>query len=71
MDIRKYWTQCRLHDWHYEMSDDPETYRMGKDSEDYLLSLAHKDPAMAEVFKQWQSYHRDTGPRPIEPKIED
>ena len=71
MDIRKYWTQCRLHDWHYEMSDDPEAYRMGKESEDYLLSLAHKDPAMAEVFKQWRSYHHDTGPRPIEPKIED
>ena len=70
MDIRKYWTQCRLHDWHYEMSDDPEVYRMGKESEDYLLSLAHKDPAMAEVFKQWKAYQFTSAPRPIEPKIE-
>jgi predicted hydrolase (HD superfamily) len=71
MDVRKYWTQCRLHDWHYEMSDDPEVYRNGKDSEDYLLSIAHEDPAIAEVFLQWQAYHYYSGPRPAEPKMED
>lgn len=71
MDARKYWTMCRLHDWHYTMSDDPEVYRNGKDSESYLLSLAHKDPAMADVYKQWREHHFGTGPRPIEPKLED
>jgi hypothetical protein len=70
IDVRKYWTQCRLHDWHYMMSDDPEVYRMGKDSEDYLVSLAHNDPAMAEVYKQWQDHARNCGPRPAEPKLE-
>lgn len=71
MDVRKYWTQCRLHDWHYMMSDDPGVYRSGKDSEDYLLSLAHKDPAMADMFKQWQDHAYNCGPRPAEPKLED
>lgn len=71
MDVRKYWTQCRLHDWHYEMSDDPEVYRNGKNSEDYLLSHAHIDPALADMFKQWREHAHNCGPRPIEPKIED
>lgn len=71
MDVRKYWTQCRLHDWHYEMSDDPEVYRNGKDSEDYLLSLAHKNPELADIFKQWHDHHYGSGARPIEPKLED
>lgn len=71
MDVRKYWTQCRLHDWHYTHSDDPEVYRMGKENEDMLVSLAHGNPAMAEVFKQWQDHNLGCGPRPVEPKLED
>lgn len=71
MDVRKYWTQCRLHDWHYTMSDDPEVYRNGKDSEDYLLSLAHNNPALADMFKQWQEHAYNCGPRPAEPNLED
>ena len=71
MDVRKYWTQCRLHDWHYEMSDDPEVYRNGKANEDYLLSLTHNSPAMADMFKQWQDHAYNCGPRPAEPKMGD
>lgn len=71
MDARKYWTQCRLHDWHYMMSDDPEVYRNGKDNEDYLMSLAHNNPVMADMFKQWQDHHYGSGAKPVEPKLED
>jgi hypothetical protein len=71
MDVRKYWTQCRLHDWHYMMSDDPEFYRMGKDEEDRLVAIAQSDPAMAEIYRQWQDNAHNCGPRPTEPKLED
>ena len=71
MDVRKYWTLCRLHDWHYMMSDDPEVYRNGKDYEDMLASMAHKDEAMAGIYKAWREYHHNCGPRPPEPSLED
>jgi hypothetical protein len=71
MDVRKYWTQCRLHDWHYMRSEDPEVYRSGKESKENLLSLAHNNPALAEVFKQWWEHAYNCGPRPAEPKLED
>lgn len=71
MDARKYWTMCRLHDWHYTHSDDPEVYRNGQENEDHLLRLAHGNDALTEVFKQWREYHYGNGARPAEPKVED
>lgn len=71
MDVRKYWTACRLHDWLYHYSDDPEVYRQGKESEDHLVALADTDPELNEIFLQWQEYRHNSGPRPTEPKLED
>jgi hypothetical protein len=31
MTPRQYWTACRLHDWRYMYSDDPDVYCAGKD----------------------------------------
>lgn len=70
IDARKFWTMCRLHDWFYMMSDDPEVYRNGKENEDYLVSLAHNDTALTDLFKQWQDHYYECGPRPTEPKLE-
>jgi hypothetical protein len=71
MDARKFWTQCRLHDWFYMMSDDPEAYRDGEESERRLLTLAKESPAHAVIYEAWRAYHHDNGPRPVEPKLEE
>lgn len=71
MDPRKFWTMCRLHDWFYYMSDDPGVWRDGQDSEDKLLSLAHDNPALTEIYNQWRDYHFSNGTKPAEPKLED
>lgn len=70
MDARKYWTACRIHDWHYEMSEDPEVYRNGKEGQDHLVALADSDPELNEIYLQWQDYHFNSGPRPAEPKLD-
>lgn len=71
MNARQYWTACRLHDWHYSYSDDPGAYREGQENQDRLVSLAHGKPELADIFKAWQGFHFDNGPRPTEPKLED
>lgn len=71
MDARKFWTACRVHDWHYNMADDDGAYRAGHDHEESLRRMAEADPKLMEIFKAWESYHRDCGPRPLEPKLED
>jgi hypothetical protein len=71
MTPREYWTACRLHDWHYMYSDDPGVYRAGKESLDRLQLLAHNDPALANIFRQWEENQMNCGPVPREPKLED
>lgn len=71
MDVRKFWTMCRLHDWFYMMSDDPEAYRDGVEMERMLLDIAALSPAHAEVYEAWRAHHHDCGARPDEPKLED
>lgn len=71
IDARKFWTMCRLHDWFYMMSDDPEVYRDGLESEERLQELAEQSPAHAEIYAAWHDHHHGTGPVPTEPKLED
>ena len=71
IDARKFWTMCRLHDWHYHMSDDPEVYRDGRESEERLLELAEASPEHSTVYGAWYAYHYENGARPEEPKLED
>lgn len=71
MDVRKYWTACRVHDWFYEMAEDPNAYRDGRDNEHHLRRLAEADPRLMEVFTQWEDHFHNCGPRPAEPKMED
>ena len=71
MDKRKYWTLCRLHDWHYMMSDDPEVYRNGADYERMLEEFAKESPEHAEVYEAWRDHHYNCGPVPKEPKMKD
>lgn len=71
MDARKYWHACRLHDWHYFMSDDPGAFREGQDAEDNLLLLANENPVLTDIFHQWREYHFNAGARPVEPKLEE
>lgn len=71
MDARKYWTQCRLHDWFYMMSDDPGVFRDGAESEALLLNLAFKNPDLTSIYEAWCDFHYGSGPKPAEPKLED
>ena len=71
MDARKFWTMCRIHDWHYEMSDDPEIYRMGAEADEQLSAIAASDPKLREIHDAWFQYHHNAGARPAEPKLED
>lgn len=71
MDTRKFWTMCRVHDWHYQMADDPGAYREGAEAHQALVNLAYSDSALTPVFEAWREYHYNAGARPTEPKIED
>ncbi len=71
MDLRKYWTACRLHDWLYMMSDDPEVYRNGAESEADLARIAAKSPAHMEMYEAWREHAFGAGARPAEPKLEE
>lgn len=71
MDARKFWTACRIHDWHYEMSDDPDVYRNGADARRNLQSLAMRDENLRPIYDAWYEYHFNAGAAPAEPKLED
>lgn len=71
MDARKYWTMCRLHDWHYTISDDDAVFQAGAESEDQLMHLAWKNPELRDIFHAWREHHYRSGPKPAEPKLED
>lgn len=72
MDIRKFWTQCRLHDWFYTMSDDLQVYREGEESLRNLERIMQGRPDLYAVYDAWRAYSFEAGaPRPTEPKLED
>ena len=71
IDARKFWTMCRLHDWFYMMSDDPEAYRNGLESERRLMELAIQSLDHADIYEAWRAYHFESGPKPVEPKLEE
>lgn len=71
MTPREFWSQCRQHDWFYTYSDDPGVYRLARDNEDRLVSIAGKDPALADIYKAWHAHYYESGPRPPEPKLEE
>lgn len=71
MDARKYWTMCRIHDWHYSMSEDSEVYRNGKEAEQQLVHLTDTYPALRPIYEAWREYHFGSGARPAEPKLEE
>lgn len=68
MTPRKFWTMCRIHDWTYMYSDDPEVYANGVKSLNDLLRIADKGPEFEEVYNAWENYHFHCGPKPDEPK---
>lgn len=71
MDARKFWTMCRLHDWFYMMSDDPEVYRSGEESLENLEALMRNRPDLYAVYDAWRAHHYEAGAVPVEPKLED
>jgi predicted hydrolase (HD superfamily) len=71
MDARKYWTMCRIHDWHYEMADDPDAYRNGRDTHETIKDMAEKDAALRPIYEAWKEYHYRAGAHPAEPKLEE
>jgi hypothetical protein len=71
MTPREYWTACRLHDWHYEYSDDPGVFRAGTDNRYRLVKLTSDRPDLAAIFKAWEDHAFNSGPVPTEPKLED
>lgn len=71
MTPRKFWTACRVHDWTYEYSDDPNVYRNGKEEREHLQSIAEKGGEYKCIYDAWHAYHFDNGAKPEEPKLED
>ncbi len=71
MNPRQYWTACRLHDWYYSYSDDPEVYRNGRDEQARLELLARNHAELADIFAQWEEHNFNCGAMPPEPKLED
>lgn len=71
IDPRKYWTMCRVNDWLYVYSDDPEVYRYGKESNERLVSLTDGRPELADIYNAWRDHVFNCGPRPAEPKLEE
>lgn len=71
MDARKFWTMCRLHDWFYQWSDDPGVYRAGRDSLETLEMYAAKSPEHRAIYDAWHAHYFESGPKPVEPKMED
>lgn len=71
MTPKQYWTMCRLHDWFYGYSDDPEVYREGKEADSGLVSMTYGRPDLADIYNAWRDHVFNCGPRPDEPKVED
>lgn len=71
MDVRKYWTMCRLHDWYYKYSDDPSVFREGAESEADLLRLAWDKPDLTAMYEAWADHVFGSGPKPKEPQMEE
>ena len=71
IDARKFWTMCRLHDWFYMMSEDPEVYRDGEEYLDRLGDLMRGRPDLYAIYDAWRAHHYECGPVPAEPKLEE
>ena len=71
MNRRTYWNMCRLHNWHFEDEEDMDIWREEMDNHLILTDACEKDPALLEIFRAWENHMHYSGPRPIEPKIEE
>lgn len=71
MTPRTYWNMCRLHNWHYADEEDDQMARDGLAMHHELLELAKKDPRLKLIRHSWVEHKYHSGPRPIEPKLED
>lgn len=70
MDVRKFWTMCRIHDWYYSYSDDPGVYREGAESEADLARIAAKSPELMDMYQAWRDHMFGSAAKPEEPKLE-
>ena len=71
MDARKFWTACRVHDWHYQMTDDPGAYALGAQAHQELVNTAYSHADLTAIFEAWRDHHFNAGARPAEPKMEE
>lgn len=70
MDKRKYWTACRLHDWHWFMSDDPAHRDEQQDVAELLGEARKTSPELERIYNEWHEFHFNCGPKPTEPRLE-
>lgn len=71
MTPRKFWTVCRLHDWFFMMSEDPEAYRDGEEYLENIERLMDGRPDLQAIYKAWYEHHYEAGAKPAEPLMED
>lgn len=58
----EYWERCRVHDWWYEMAEDPRNHKAGREAELALEIEAGADRKKAEIleaFRQFNKYGAD------------
>ena len=42
------------HDWCYQMSDDPRAYQRGREERERLVSLAERNPELAQLLQKYR-----------------
>lgn len=65
--LAHYYDRLKVHNWFFEMSDDPGFYRRGKDEHDALVAIGHQSQAHADLFKAMRAYHTENGDLPARP----
>lgn len=57
MTINEYYQKLELADWHYQMSDDSNTYYRGRQEQAELIKAAENNPEFKKLYKAFFEYH--------------
>lgn len=57
--LNHYWKMLRAHDWHYDFSDDINTYRRGRDSENLLAQVSWESKEHQKLWDGFQNHYKD------------
>ena len=67
LTAKEFHRMCAGHDWNYEYSDDPGSYRAGRANADRMEGIVRNQPEFSPILKAWKEHIAAGGPRPQEP----